>query len=88
MKYEFYFIFAVMSLALIWRYGQGTDYFGYYVNYLLVPEHTISFPNYGEVHGELGWLFLCNLFRVIHAPYEHFLIHCTSGKNKKTQATL
>ena len=73
MKYEFYFIFAVMSLALIWRYGQGTDYFGYYVNYLLVPEHTISFPNYGEVHGELGWLFLCNLFRVIHAPYELFV---------------
>ena len=73
LKYEFYFLFTVMSLFLIWRYGQGTDYFGYYVNYLHIPDNRISFPNYGDVHGELGWLFICNVFRVLHAPYELFV---------------
>lgn len=73
LKCEFYFIFVIMSLLLIWRYGQGSDYFGYYLNYLLIPDDTITFPHYGEVHGEIGWLFICNVFRVLHAPWELFV---------------
>ena len=29
----------IMTLMLCFRYGQGTDYFGYEVNYSLVPDN-------------------------------------------------
>lgn len=60
----------IMTLMLCFRYGQGTDYFGYEVNYSLVPEKIdFYFLFHNDVHGEIGFQFLCEIFRSFHAPF-------------------
>lgn len=62
-KIPFYIAFAVMSLFLILRYGQGTDYFGYLGNYEL-----------WDYHSEIGFLTLERFFHAIGCPFEVFAI--------------
>ena len=62
-KIPFYIAFAVMSLFLILRYGQGTDYFGYLGNYEL-----------WDYHSEIGFLTLERVFHAIGCPFEVFAI--------------
>ena len=72
-RWEFGILFIAMTLFLMLRYGQGSDYFGYYYNYLMVSNTEITFPSY-DVHGELGYLLICNIFRVLHIPYTIFVV--------------
>lgn len=64
--------FLIMTIMLVFRYGQGTDYFGYRYNYYKIPDFAITFPEY-DVHGEMGYNLLCNIFRVFHLPFECFV---------------
>lgn len=75
-KMSFYICFLILTLMLVFRYGQGTDYFGYRSNYYKIPDFAITFPNY-DVHGEVGYSLLCNIFRVCHLPFESF-VSCIS----------
>lgn len=68
-KLAFWFCFLLLAAMLIFRYGQGSDYFGYRYNYYKVSDVAITFPEY-EVHGELGYQLVCNVFRVFHIPFE------------------
>lgn len=72
-KCEFSILFIAMTAFLMLRYGQGTDYFGYYYNYIKVSDKAIMFPNYG-MHGDLGYLLVCNIFRMVHFPFEGFVM--------------
>lgn len=63
--------FFVLGMMLCFRYGQGSDYYGYYVNYLLTPKiwevkRLISI----NIHGELGWRLLCALCRSFAMPFD------------------
>lgn len=68
-KLDFWSCYLILSAMLIFRYGQGNDYFGYRYNYYKVSDVAITFPKY-DVHGELGYQLLCNVFRVCHIPFE------------------
>lgn len=67
-------ILSILILLLCFRYGQGSDYFGYYNNFLSTPcirslNSIIDLLN-SEVHGEFGWLLICSIFRTLRVPFE------------------
>ena len=68
-KIEFWFCFLILTGILVFRYGQGSDYFGYRYNYYKISDVAITFPNY-DVHGETGYQLVCNIFRILHIPFE------------------
>lgn len=70
---EFEVFFAVFSVMLVCRYGQGTDYFNYLLNYALLPEYGVDITRYQYIHGEIGWLLWGNCFRASGLPYECFI---------------
>ena len=64
----------LMGAMLCLRYGQGTDYFGYEVNYSLVPQNLdIHFLLHNGVHGEIGYTFVVEIFRMLKAPFPVFV---------------
>lgn len=75
---EFAILILILSFMLIFRFGQGTDYFGYRYNYNSLSAEKIDFAVMRHVHGEFGFLLLCNLFRVLKAPFE-LLVACTAA---------
>ena len=68
-KIEFWVCFLILKGILVFRYGQGSDYFGYRYNYYKISDVAITFPNY-DVHGETGYQLVCNIFRILHIPFE------------------
>lgn len=58
----FLFSFGLLVLMLCLRYGQGTDYFGYMINYDTVDKHS-----------EVGFLFVSRLFKMFGIPFEIFI---------------
>lgn len=65
--------YVFMFVALILRYGQGTDYFGYSMDYLDIPSKIdIYYLFHNDNHGEAGFLFLCELFKCLHCPFTVF----------------
>jgi len=65
-KLIFYSNFGIMTLALCFRYGQGTDYFGYMLNYYLIDNHS-----------EIGYKLLTGFLNSRNIPFELF-IFCIS----------
>lgn len=64
----------LMGAMLCLRYGQGTDYFGYEVNYSLVPQNIdIHFLLHNDVHGEIGYAFIVEIFRSFRTPFPMFV---------------
>ena len=63
--------FFVLGVMLCFRYAQGSDYYGYYVNYLLTPK-IWQFKNLISIniHGELGWKLLCAICRSFAMPFD------------------
>lgn len=68
----FWLCFLALTVMLVLRYGQGADYFSYRRIYLSVSETEITFPHYGW-NKEVGFAFLCNIFRMLRVPYEGFV---------------
>lgn len=68
----FWLCFIVLTAMLALRYGQGADYFSYRRIYLSVSDTMITFPHYGWKK-EAGFALLCNIFRILHVPYEGFI---------------
>lgn len=65
----FWFCFLFLAAMLALRYGQGTDFFAYQNYYYQMSDTEIHVPVPG-VHGEIGYQFLTNLFRLLHLPFE------------------
>lgn len=60
-----------LGAMLCFRYAQGTDYYGYYVNYLLTPKiRDIAEVITINIHGELGWKLLCSACRELGMTFE------------------
>lgn len=67
--------FGVLTAMLVLRYGQGTDYFSYYHNFLSTP--TIwQLPELlaTDIHGEPGWLFINAAFRGFGIPFQVLVV--------------
>lgn len=72
-RYEFKVLFVVLLLILILRFGQGTDYFAYRYIYNMLSPTRLDLSRYERLHGEIGYLLICNLFRIAKAPFEVFV---------------
>lgn len=59
----FLIAFCGLTLMLCLRYGQGTDYFGYMINYDTCDEHS-----------EIGFVLISQLCRRVGISYEFFAI--------------
>lgn len=60
--------FALLTLFLVFRFGQGTDWLGYNYIYSMAPSGSFDFADYfysEEVHSEIGWKLINNLFKVL-----------------------
>lgn len=65
----FWGCFLVLAAMLVFRYGQGTDYFSYQTGYYMMSDTEIRVP-VADVHGEIGYQLLTNVFRLLHLPFE------------------
>lgn len=61
LKISFLLIFIFLAL----RYNFGRDYMGYYEIFVSVQSYSFSelFDSSINIHGEIGWLILCKLFK-------------------------
>lgn len=57
----FYLMITALTLFLVFRYGQGTDYFGYLGNYEV-----------SDLHSEIGYMILQRSFRYLGCSFETF----------------
>lgn len=62
-KNIYWILFIVLWLMLSLRYGQGTDYFGYYFIHSRNLSLFDAIHNTHQTHSEIGFRLLCWLFR-------------------------
>ncbi len=66
--------FFGLILMLIFRYGQGSDYFAYQYIFEMVPlTFNLKVLSESSIHSEIGWKFLCVLFRKLGLEYQIFV---------------
>lgn len=70
------FIYLILSILLLFllcfRFGQGTDYFGYYYLYNQIDTFVSELSNF-SVHGEVIWRLLQSLFKQFELSFELFV---------------
>lgn len=70
--------FFAMTLFLVLRFGQGTDYPGYMCIYemssMALDPNGGFLAYYRNVHTEIGWKCLMVLFRLINADFWHITV--------------
>ena len=58
-KFLYVTIIIILGFLLCFRFGQGTDYLGYYAQYRNIPtKFSIFIQNHKNFHGEFGWLLM------------------------------
>lgn len=72
LSFAFKILWAILTLMLMVRYGQGTDYYGYYVKYDLVDLNGAFFINSLD-HGEIGWYILILLSKKMGLHFFSFV---------------
>ena len=74
-KILFKVLFLLLTLMLVFRFGQGTDYTNYYDIYNGIPAslNPVTLLR-SDIHGELGWLELNALFKLLHISYEIMIV--------------
>ena len=77
-KVVYWISFIVMTLFLCFRYGQGTDYTGYFAIYHLAqeafdPEYGISFFM-NNVHSEIGWQLIMIFLQFAKIDFQIFVL--------------
>ena len=66
------FIWLLLTIMLSLRYGQGTDYYGYYLQFDSIDTSLGYFTN-ALYHGELGWYMLLLFFKKCGFTFELFI---------------
>ncbi len=78
-KLYFYFIITILSLMLLFRFGQGQDYFGYkYLFYVTPSSFTKTLAVYQNYHGEIGWFILMTIFKMLGLKFTHLIFFSSS----------
>lgn len=71
----YYFLFAILSALLLFRYGQGSDYTNYRIIYDEIYNQIYSSePSVKKIHGEIGWRLLNQLFIVLGIKYQYLVM--------------
>ncbi len=71
----FWGAFGLLAVFLCLRYGQGSDYFGYNINYNLTPSlYQWKLLLSADVHGEAGWYLVNSIFRTFKIPFEVLVV--------------
>lgn len=74
-KFGYAISIGILSIMLVFRYGQGTDYFGYYWIYTKIsPEINLSQLMDSSIHTEAGWKFVCVIFKMLGASFEMLVV--------------
>lgn len=68
----FYLFAILLTVMLCFRYGQGTDYHAYEIQYLYVDKAGSYFIN-TLYHGESGWYMLMLFFRRLNLSFSIFI---------------
>lgn len=71
-KKLFWGFWFLMTLMLAIRYGQGSDYYGYYLQYIRIGSSSSLFVN-SLYHGELGWYMLIVIAKRLGFCFEVFI---------------
>ena len=78
-KLYFYFVITILSLMLLFRYGQGQDYFGYkYLFYVTPSSFARTLAVYQNYHGEIGWFILMTIFKMLGLKFMHLIFFSSS----------
>ncbi len=70
--------FLILTVMLVFRFGQGTDWLSYNYIYSIAPAE-IDFHHFfysDLVHSEVGWKLICNIFKVFDLDFVHLSIAC------------
>lgn len=73
-KVYFAVSFLVLSGFLCFRFGQGTDYFGYAYIYHSLPANPLQAVHTDWIHSEIGWKILCACFRALGVSFPVFVM--------------
>lgn len=71
-KKSFSIFILLLTVMLAIRYGQGSDYYGYYLQYIRIDVSASLFVN-SLYHGELGWYILLVIANRIGMSFELFI---------------
>lgn len=71
-KLSFIVLFLILTFILTIRYGQGTDYYAYYLQYSNINKYSDFFNN-ELVHGEIGWYMSMLFFKKLGLGFEHYI---------------
>ena len=71
------FVLLVMTLLLCFRFGQGTDYYAYYNQFLQEIDSVDSYLHQTLSHSEWGWYVLMLTTKKLGLPFE-FLVAVVS----------
>lgn len=71
-KRLFTFLILLMTVLLAVRYGQGSDYYGYYLQYSRIDSSASLFVNM-LYHGELGWYMILVIANRLGFNFEVFI---------------
>lgn len=69
----FFLSFAVLTVMLCIRFGQGTDYSAYRMIYYTMPANLPGALSYGYAKAEIGWRLITMAFRMVDLPFEVFV---------------
>lgn len=74
-KWLYIFTMLIMGLMFVFRYGQGTDYFGYkWIFSVISPNASFSELRSLNINSEIGWRLLCQGAKKIGMSYETMVI--------------
>lgn len=71
-KRIFKIFIVILTSILVMRYGQGSDYYGYYLQYSRVNKDFSLFVN-SLYHGELGWYIIIVIAKRMGMNFEIFI---------------
>ena len=66
-----YLLVLILVSMMCFRYGQGSDYFGYYYNFLQEYSFSEVMSHRNAIHGEIGFRLFSSLFKKDH--YQWFV---------------
>ena len=72
-NFVFYVLSLVLTVMLCLRYGQGTDYIEYQIQFQIINPDVETLVNQLE-HGELGWFLMLLFFKKIGFNFDWFII--------------
>lgn len=76
-KWYFHFCFILIALMACFRYGQGTDYYGYYAVFKEFSNSIASGGDFSSMRTEYGYSLMMYFAYMLRLPYWAFMMIAT-----------